>query len=458
MAIPGKKVAVLGLDCAAPRLLFEDFREDLPTFRQLMASGSRGELESVLPPITAPAWNCLFSGRDPGQLGCYGFRNRTDYSYRPLSIATSSAIRAPMIWDILGEHGLESIVVGVPQTYPPKPLRGHLIAGLLTPEGSPRATSPASLWQEIRQVAPDYRFDVSDFRHRAPDALIREVYAMTEARFKAARYLVSQKPWNLFAMVEIGLDRMQHVFWKYMDPDHPFHIPDSPYRNTIRDYYRYLDRQTGELLEHFPEETDIMVVSDHGAQAMQGGFCLNQWLLREGYLVLHSAPPEVTTLTPEMIDWGRTRAWGTGGYYGRIFLNVEGREPHGTIPADNYETVRRSLQTKLAEVTEGADCLENQVYTPEEIYKETTGIPPDLLVFPQGMQWRSLGSVGYGSIFSRENDEGPDGANHARNGVIIQSTVNPVLEETGKLSLLDVFPLLLEKFGLPAQAAGNTGA
>lgn len=116
------------------------------------------------------------------------------------------------------------------------------------------------------------------------------------------------------------------------------------------------------------------------------------------------------------------------------------------------------MQAELAEVTEGTERLRNQVYLPEAIYKETTGIPPDLLVFPQGMRWRSLGSVGYGSVFSRENDEGPDGANHARNGVIIQSSVNPVLDETGTLSILDVFPLLLEKFGLPVQAAGITGS
>ncbi|MEJ2051525.1 MAG: alkaline phosphatase family protein [Calditrichota bacterium] len=451
MTIPGKRIAVLGLDCAAPRLLFQDYRDDLPTFHRLMEAGSWGILQSVLPPITAPAWNCLFSGKDPGQLGCSGFRNRRDYSYHSLAIATGSTIHAPMIWDVLGKYGFQSIVIGVPQTYPPKPISGMLISGLLTPKGGPRATYPETLWHEIEQVAPGYQFDVVDFRQKDPDTLIREVYTMTANRFKVAKYLATRKPWNLFTMVEIGLDRIHHVFWKYMDPEHPLFEPNSRYRNVIREYYRFLDAQTGELLEAFPAQTEIMVVSDHGAQAMQGGFCLNEWLIREGYLVLRNAPAGITPLTPDMIDWEQTQAWGTGGYYGRIFLNVQGREPRGVLSGEQLQEVRATLRQKLRDVSEGSHQISNQVWTPEELYREITGIPPDLLIFPQEMQWRSLGSVGYGSIFSLENDEGPDGANHARNGVIIQSGPNQKLQDTGELNLLDLFPLLLEKFGIPVR-------
>ena len=93
------KILVLGLDCAAPELLFG--YEDLPNIRRLMDAGAYGRLESVIPPITVPAWMCMTTSQDPGTLGVYGFRNRADHSYDGLKIATARSITAPAIWDHL---------------------------------------------------------------------------------------------------------------------------------------------------------------------------------------------------------------------------------------------------------------------------------------------------------------------------------------------------------------------
>ncbi|MEK7282548.1 MAG: alkaline phosphatase family protein, partial [Acidobacteriota bacterium] len=81
------KVAVIGLDCAAPRLVFERFRDHLPNLKSLMEGGCYGPLLSTHPPITVPAWACMMRSQDPGQLGIYGFRNRKDHSYDGLSMA-----------------------------------------------------------------------------------------------------------------------------------------------------------------------------------------------------------------------------------------------------------------------------------------------------------------------------------------------------------------------------------
>src|SRR5215813_11596550 len=86
------KLAVLGLDCAAPQLVFDQFRRDLPHLAALMDGGLHGELESTHPPITVPAWSCMMSSRDPGELGFYGFRNRKDYSYDAYALANSTAV------------------------------------------------------------------------------------------------------------------------------------------------------------------------------------------------------------------------------------------------------------------------------------------------------------------------------------------------------------------------------
>jgi predicted AlkP superfamily phosphohydrolase/phosphomutase len=85
------KILVIGLDCAAPELLLGDDR--LVNFRRLMEYGCYGRLESVIPPITVPAWMCMSTSQDPGSLGVYGFRNRTDHSYDRMGIVNSGPSR-----------------------------------------------------------------------------------------------------------------------------------------------------------------------------------------------------------------------------------------------------------------------------------------------------------------------------------------------------------------------------
>ena len=108
---------VIGLDCAAPELVFEQFAGQLPAFDELRRRSRWGRLESVKPPITVPAWACMMSGKDPGRLGIYGFRNRASYGYDDLRTARSDSVKEPLLWDILGTLGMQSIVIGVPPGY-----------------------------------------------------------------------------------------------------------------------------------------------------------------------------------------------------------------------------------------------------------------------------------------------------------------------------------------------------
>src|SRR5688572_9371619 len=116
------KLLVVGLDCAAPDLLFTD--ERLTNFRRLMEAGCFGRLESVIPPITIPAWQCMVTSQDPGSLGVYGFRNRADYSYGNLSIVNSKSFKAMTIWDHLALEGKKAVVIGVPPNFPPRKVNG----------------------------------------------------------------------------------------------------------------------------------------------------------------------------------------------------------------------------------------------------------------------------------------------------------------------------------------------
>ena len=345
-----KKVLVIGLDCAAPELVFEQWRDELPNFKRVMDDGVWGKLESCIPAITVPAWSSMMSSKDPGTLGFYGFRNRGDYTYSKYTLANSNSVRTDRVWDVLSRAGKKVITVGVPQTYPPKPVNGIQVGCFLTPSTkNPERpyTYPASAMREIEEAVGDYLVDVPNFRTEDKDYLLRQIYTMTERRFKLVKKWLVEKDWDFFMFVEMGTDRIHHGLWKYHDPTHHKYQVHPVYNNSIHDYYRYIDNEIGQILELVDDDTTVFIVSDHGAKKMDGGICVNEWLIREGYLTLKSYPKSLTAIDKCEIDWSRTKAWGDGGYYARIFLNVAGREPEGTVQPEEYEAVRSELKAKF---------------------------------------------------------------------------------------------------------------
>lgn len=459
----GRKVMVIGLDCAPPEHIFDEYADEIPNLTKLRDNGMFGPLESITPPITVPAWMCMMTSKDPGTLGIYGFRNRKDHTYDGLSFATSWAIKEKTVWDILSEAGKDCIVMSVPPSYPPKPLRGIQIGCFLTPNDDAEYTYPKELKEELKSNGINYVFDIRNFRTDDTQYIIDEAYKMTEERFKAADYLLANKPWDFFMMVEMGPDRLNHGIWSYIDPNHPRFEPDNPHKDALRDYYRYLDGKVGELLGKYADDnTTVLVVSDHGAKPMYGGLCFNEWLVNEGYLAFEEGmPTEVTGFNKLTIDWSKTKAWGDGGYYGRLFLNVEGREPNGIIPADQYEAVRDELIAKIeAMVDHEGKPMGNKAHKPETLYTTTNGVAPDLIVIFGELRWRSVGSVGYGSIYTFENDTGSDEANHAEYGIFMMN--NAPGQQTGRkegLHLWDVHSTILDLFGLtPAPDTLGTSA
>jgi predicted AlkP superfamily phosphohydrolase/phosphomutase len=442
------KILVLGLDCAVPELLFGF--DDLPNLRALMEAGAYGRLESVIPPITVPAWMCMATSQDPGSLGVYGFRNRLDHSYSGLGIASARSITEPAIWDHLAQVGKRSIIVGVPPNYPPRQVSGISVGCFLTPDTDKNVfTHPAELSDEIRRLVGHYPVDVKGFRTDDKDWLRDEIFRMSQTQFQVVRHLMQTQPWDYFQFVDIGLDRVHHGFWKYHDPEHVLHEPNSPYRDTVREYYRHLDLESGKILELLTDETIVLVVSDHGAQRLDGGFCVNEWLVREGLLVLHTYPSQVTPFGQLDVNWEKTRVWSEGGYYARVFLNVKGREPQGAIEPVEYERFRDELKARFEATTDAAGKpLGTLAFKPEEIYRVACNVPPDLIVHFGALSWRSIGGVGYPAIHVLENDTGPDDCNHSQFGAFILAAANSSLNgQIHGAHLLDMTPTLLELSG-----------
>lgn len=452
MALPAPKVAIIGLDCAEPTLVFDRYAHLLPNLTKLRERGVWGNLRSCDPPITVPAWMSMMSSKDPGTLGYYGFRNRADRSYEKMTTATSLAVKEPLLWDYLGKAGKQVILIGVPQTYPPRPVPGLLVTDFLTPSIESNYTYPPELKQEIAGLSDvhPYEFDVSDFRTNDKGKIRDAIIRMTDKRFALARHLITSRPWDFFMMVEMGTDRVHHAFWQYMDPSHHRYVTGNPFESVIEDYYRHVDGQIGRLLEVLPDDTYVLVVSDHGAQCMEGGIALNEWLVQQGYLVLQERPKAPARLEALKVDWARTTAWGAGGYYGRLFLNVQGREPQGVVPPDQYEPTRDKLIGELEALGDpDGRSIGTRVLKPETLYRTVRGVaPPDLFVYFGDLRWRSVGTIG-GPIHTFENDTGPDDANHAPEGMLI--AVGPGMAPEGPvggMQLMDVTPTVLRLFGL----------
>ncbi len=446
------RALVIGLDCAAPQLVFDRWLDELPTIRGLTEQGAWGVLRSCDPPITVPAWASMTSSRSPGALGFYGFRNRRDHSYDALAFADSRAVKLPRVWDILSERARDVIVLGVPQTYPVSQVNGVMVSCFLTPDIETRQyTYPAALKDEIKQVVGRYMVDVPNFRTNEKEQLLADIEEMTEKRFRLAEHLLETRPWDLFFMVEMGTDRMHHAFWRFSDPEHRLYEPGNEFEGAMLDYYKGVDEKMGRLLGRFADEdTAVLVVSDHGAKRIEGGICINEWLRREGYLVLKEEPAAAAPLKPDVVDWARTTAWGEGGYYCRLFLNVEGREPEGLIPAAEYERVREELKGKLEALGDDQGRpIGTVAHRPEDLYAERNGVAPDLLVYFGDLYWRSVGQVGTGTVHVFENDTGPDDANHAHEGlyVLVGEGVQP--GRGPERDLRDIAPTLLDLLGEP---------
>ncbi|HEU5469379.1 MAG TPA: alkaline phosphatase family protein [Actinophytocola sp.] len=450
-----RRVVLIGLDCATPELLFDRFADDMPTLTRLRADAVWGPMTSVVPPITMPAWACMMSGQTPGDLGVYGFRDRAGYDYDPLAFASSRSITVPRVWDALSATGRSSVVLGVPGTYPTTPINGCMVGCFLSPSTESDFTYPSALREDIQRLTGGYILDVEDFRSNDHERVLQRVFDMTEQRFKVAGHLMANHEWDLFSFVDMGPDRLHHGFWKYCDPAHPRYEPGNPFEQAFRDYYRALDTHLARFLAMVPDDAAVLLVSDHGGQPMEGGFCINEWLIEQGLLTLRRPPDGPTPISKADIVWSKTVAWAEGGYYGRLFLNVRGREPNGLVPMAEYDAMLDAISTALGkQAGPDGEPMNNRAMRPSEVYPVVNGIAPDLIVYLGDLHWRALATVGLGQgLFTADNDTGPDHANHAEQGVLVLANSGLDAGPRTDLSLYDVAPTLHSLLGLPANPA-----
>ena len=146
-------------------------------------------------------------------------------------------------------------------------------------------TYPAELHNEIKKHIGKYVLTVNF--NLGLDDYIKDIFNMIENRAATANYLMKAKEWDFFFMVLFSAtDYVQHAFWKYMDKNHPGHIPElaKKYGNVIRDVYEKVDEKVGYLINALPKDVNLLIVSDHGAGPLKGVVNLNRWLEQKGLL------------------------------------------------------------------------------------------------------------------------------------------------------------------------------
>ncbi|MFX0170574.1 MAG: alkaline phosphatase family protein [Candidatus Hodarchaeota archaeon] len=452
------KVLVIGLDCASPILVFDEFKEYLPNLSKMIAQGIHGKLRSCMPPITVPAWMVMFSGKNPGKLGLYGFRHRKGTSYTDIWIANPKSVQEPMIWDIIGKSNRNSCLYAIPPGYPPAQINGISVSCFLTPSSKSNYTYPPEIQQEFEEIIGPYIPDI-DYRSGDRDIIQKELFQLLENHMFMIKYLIKSKPWDFFAFVEIGIDRVHHAFWRYLDNTHHMYEDNSKYKHVIQEFYKAIDNHIGEILDIIDKDTYILVVSDHGVKSIHGALCINEWLIKEKYMVLNDYPDNPITLKKANVNWAKTKAWAWGGYYSRVFLNVKGREKHGNVDPKDYEEELEKLHKKLLNLRDiNGKKMNNIVFRPEDYYDNPKGDYPDLMVIFDDLNWRAAGTIGHKRVYLRENDIGPDDAMHDWDGLyILYDPKQELVPSYFDAKIEDIAPTILTLMGekLPEDLDGE---
>jgi len=499
-----RKVIVIGLDGGTWDVLKPLMdRGLLPGIKSLVEEGAWGRLRTVIPPGTGPAWSTIVTGLDPSNHGIADLIVRAEGSY-DLAFLNAASLRAPTMWDLVGDRGGKVLVLNVPMTYPPAPVNGYMATGLLTPSGDKGWAYPEEFADLVRKVEPSYK--VVPDRTYVPgeeDAFIEEMTALVKTQGRVFTHFAGSLDCSFVMQVFSETDFLQHALWFVMDPSHPRHKPSQAgaYAERIEEFYKALDRIVADASRGAEKDTSVVVISDHGSGPLHEFIHANNVLLEKGllrikpgfrsrlkYLLFRAgftplnayrfmaaarfgrvgakagAGLRWTSKGYELIrrlffsfsdiDWPRSKAYAiSGGVYGGLFVNLAGREPSGAVSQEDYESVRQELKRTLLGLRHprtGAPLV-REVLGREEIYAgRFLGELPDLYFLPSEATQAVFGDFEFSSNRAVEPASPSISAQHRMEGVFAAkgAAVRRGVEVKG-MTVADIMPLVLYLMDLP---------
>ena len=460
---------VIGLDGASPDLLNLFMNQGkLPFFKKMTERSAYGPLETSIPPVTPPAWASITTGMNPGKTGVFDAL-KIDYNYNPVFM-TSSQKKAQELWDYLDY----SIIVNLPCSYPPRPIKGVMVSGMYTPTLSSEFTYPASIKDEIVLRFPNYRIELDWERYKYNKERFTELlYSTLKESYQLLNYFYNNPNWELCFFVDVSIDRICHLDWDL---------------DAVCSVYQKVEENIKPFVEDaWRRGLYVFVVSDHGFELKHKQFNINTFLKKQGYLTTNtddvvrgdsnldwlfrivpyhkvSALVEksglkklLTTFTRivdsplDKIDWSNTTAFSLSTQ--QIYVNSKERFIKGKLDKGCQNSLIDELRNKLLLLKDPDTDLPivDTVYSNEELYwGRHSSEGPDLVVVPQPDYYIS-------QSFKPEIVTMEERAYHSKDGIIFMS--GPRIKHKHELSdpnVVDVAPTILHVLGreVPGQMDG----
>ena len=425
-----KKVVFIGID-GVPYELVNKNPKVFPNLIEIAEQGTGGQISSTVPPESSACWPALTTGTNPGKTGICGFQGRKNGTYET-HIHTGSHINGPQIWDIVTNNHRDASVFNVPVTFPPSSRVQRQVSGFLSPELNEATTD-----SEVRQTieAFGYQLDLNvQLGHRENKSeFLKDAYKTLAARQKTFIHYIQKRDWDLFFAVFMSPDRVNH----FMFNDY---VSNGEYKREFLDFYRTLDSHIGEIKQLLNSDTELIVASDHGFTQLDHEVYLNQWLADNGWLDYASTDHN------QLADIDHTStAYSLGS--GRVYLNLEDREPNGSVSKDEYETVRNELIAELKRLT-GPDDRKvcRKIIRGENVFSgDQTEIAPDVIIIPTDGYDLKAGFTGKDSVFKFGHRSGM----HKPENACLFST-DPRLALEGA-DILDIAPTITDLMGIDTQ-------
>jgi len=477
-----RKLILLGLDGATWDVLDPLIGEGImPNLRKIVENGTSTKMSSTFPPITAPAWLSMATGKNPGKTGVTNFSN-VKKNIRETELVTSSDFRKNgAYWNHLKDHGYKIYLMGYPMVYPYYDINGVMIGGWGTPDDA-KLAHPPEIENRIEEISGGYVNYVpwrSKKYKNNKEQLIQDLKSMHDKQVKVLRELMKDD-WDFFCYVSSVSDFLQHAFWGTWEKN------DSPYHEAFIDIWTKIDKMIGDVAQH--DESNLFIVSDHGFGPLKNRFLPSKWLLKKDYL----RKKKFYFLKKQIISFLSLfhRKMKSKSFYDKIGLdesqvlnlarnktfkesmNVSLPYPtevdleksiavsrssgiHGVIEVleenkERKQKLRKQIKEGLKEFSREKD-FELTIYENEEIYDGArVDETPDLLFFVDDYACFVNSSRLEGKVYSRDYDFEIKSGTHRKEGIFC--AYGPDIKSSGKIEeieIYDIAPTILHYFGTP---------
>jgi predicted AlkP superfamily phosphohydrolase/phosphomutase len=400
------KAIVLGLD-GVPHTLLKSLSDNghVPNLASMFRKGYFGQMGVCIPEISSVSWSSFMTGTQSGEHGIYGFIDLVPGTYN-MSFPNFTQLKAATIWDDLASENKKSVVINMPATYPARRMNGALISGFVAIDIN-KAVYPTTLVSKLQQN--NYRIDIDTAKARQDhDFLFRDLKSTLDGREHAVDLLWEEIDWDLFIIVVTGTDRLMHFLWEaYENESHPHH-------HNFIDYFKKVDMFIGRMFERFLDldgseegNNTFYMISDHGFTGIKSEVYLNRWLQENNFLRFNSDQPKT------IMEIGKgSKAFTLDP--SRIYVNLKGKYPLGTVDKNDYERILEEIKIGLEELNyHNNGYVAKNVYLKEELYSGPhLDYAPDLVVLSNdGFDLK--GKVNSDNVFGRTDLTGMHNQNDA---------------------------------------------